>query len=101
MRKALYEMTDDIGRYLYMCLEHRHCAVCGKDAVVHHVDCVGMGNNRDDICHVGMHAIALCAVHHDAAHHDEIGLFKAHHVYGIKLDEYLVRILKLGVITHE
>ena len=28
------ERTDDIGRYLYYCLLHKKCAICGKDGAV-------------------------------------------------------------------
>lgn len=98
-RKPLYNMTDDIGSYLYMCLEHKKCAVCGRAAEVHHVDRIGMGNNRDEICHVGMLAVALCREHHEKAHINEAALFEDNHIYGIKLDGYLVNKLGLGVAT--
>jgi hypothetical protein len=96
-RKPLSEMTDDVGRYLYMCLEYRKCAVCGREAETHHVDRIGMGRNRNEMCHIGMSAIALCREHHDMAHTDEKKLFENNHVYGIKLDRYLVKKLQLGV----
>ena len=94
-KKPLLEHADDIGRYLYLCLEHRKCAVCNKRADVHHVDRVGMGFNRNKINHVGLRAIALCREHHQEAHQDEVKFFEKHKLYGIKLDEYLVKVLGL------
>ena len=46
-KDTLLNQTDDIGKYLYLCLEHRKCAICNKRADVHHVDVVGMGRNRE------------------------------------------------------
>lgn len=94
-RDSSLDRTDDIGKYLYLCLEYRKCAICNAPADVHHVDRVGMGGNRDKICHVGMRAIALCREHHNLAHTKEKQLFEEYHIYGIKLDEYLCKILNL------
>ncbi len=93
---SLLNRTDDIGKYLYLCLEYRKCAICNDPAQVHHVDRIGMGRDREKICHVGLKAIALCAKHHDEAHHDEKKMFEDYHVYGIKLDEYLCQRLNLN-----
>lgn len=95
-RDTLLNQTDDIGKYLYMCLEHRKCAICNDKAEVHHVDRVGAGRNRDEIVHIGMRAIALCHKHHMMAHQDEKGLFERYFVYGIKLDKYLCDRLNLN-----
>lgn len=95
-KDTLLNQTDDIGRYLYMCLEHRKCAICNKRAEVHHVDRVGMGRDREKIVHIGLKAIALCTEHHEEAHIREKELFEEFFVYGIKLDEYLCRCLNLN-----
>lgn len=94
-RGSLLNQTDDLGRYLYMCLEHRKCAICNKPAQVHHVDRIGMGRDRESIVHEGLNAIALCAEHHDQAHRGEAELFEHYHVHGIELDKYLCRCLNL------
>lgn len=99
-RDALLELTDDIGKYLYLCLYHRKCCICGQEAEVHHVDRVGMGRNRDEICHVGMRAMALCRGHHEQAHLRP-DFEKIYHVYGIKPDGLLVRRLGLGKRSRE
>lgn len=95
-KDTLLNQTDDIGKYLYLCLEHRKCAICNKRADVHHVDVVGMGRNREKIVHIGMRAIALCREHHEEAHQRQNELFAEHHIYGIKLDEYLCKCLSLN-----
>lgn len=94
-KDTLLNQTDDIGKYLYQCLEHRKCAICNAPAEVHHVDRVGMGRDREHIVHVGLKAIALCRHHHDMAHIDEKGLFEQFYIYGIKLDKYLCQRLRL------
>lgn len=98
-KDTLLNQTDDIGRYLYMCLEHRKCAICNAHAEVHHVDRIGMGRDREKIVHVGLNAIALCRKHHDMAHMDEKSLFEQYFVYGIKLDKYLCERLGLRTET--
>lgn len=94
-KDTLLNRTDDIGKYLYSCLEHRRCAVCNKPADVHHTTTVGMGRDREDIVHIGMEAIALCREHHIQAHQEGEAFFERYHIYGIKLDEYLCKILNL------
>ena len=89
--------TDDIDAYLYMCLYYRKCAVCGRAADVHHVtgSKIGMGADRDKAHHAGREAIALCRIHHNAAHSREREFFEENHIYGIKLDETLCERLNL------
>lgn len=95
-KDTLLNQTDDIGKYLYLCLEHRKCAICNKHAEVHHVERIGMGRNREKIVHIGLLAIALCPEHHDMAHIDEKALFEQYFIYGIKLDKYLCDRLNLN-----
>lgn len=92
---SLLDRTDDISKYLYLCLEHRKCAICNARAEVHHIDTVGMGNNRNSINHIGKEAIALCRKHHREAHTKGKQFLDDNHIYGIKLDEYLCKKLKL------
>ena len=95
-RDTLLNRTDDIGKYLYSCLEHRRCAVCNDKAEVHHTTAVGMGRDREEIVHIGMEAIALCRKHHQEAHTRGQAFFDDYHIYGIKLDEYLCEKLNLN-----
>ena len=94
-RDTLLNRTDDIGKYLYSCLEYRKCAICNAKADVHHIDTVGMGNNRNKIAHIGKEAIALCRKHHTEAHQQGKSFFEKWHIYGIKLDAYLCEKLNL------
>ena len=95
-KDTLLNLTDDIGKYLYMCLEHRKCAVCNKRAEVHHVDRIGMGRNREHMVHVGLRAVALCRDHHEEVHAtSESEFFDYYHIQGIKLDKYLCKKLSL------
>ena len=94
---SMLDRTDDIGKYLYICLEYRKCAVCNKRAEVHHVDRIGMGRDREHIVHAGLEAVALCREHHNEAHtQGEKEFFAKYHIYGIKLDEYLCERLNLN-----
>ncbi len=94
---TMLNRTEDIGRYLYTCLEYKKCAICNADAEVHHVDAIGMGRNRNTIIHQGMRAVALCRKHHREAHNMGFKSFSsAYHIYGIRLDKYLCDMLKLG-----
>jgi hypothetical protein len=95
-KDTLLNQTDDLERYLYLCLEHRKCAVCNGHADVHHVDRIGMGFDREKVVHVGLLAVALCRGHHETAHCNEKEFFAEKHIFGIRLDEYLCKRLRLN-----
>lgn len=68
-KEPLFALCEDIEKYVYQCLMRKQCAVCGKRrADLHHYDQVGMGNDRNEIVHVGMRVISLCREHHTTAH---------------------------------
>lgn len=96
-RDTMLNRTDDISHYLYSCLANRKCCICNEKAEVHHVEGsrIGMGFSRRKIDNEGRRAIALCRKCHSIAHNDEFGFFDKYHVYGIPLDKYLIRRLKL------
>lgn len=80
--------TDDIGRYLYFCIKHKKCAVCGIQGEIHHEDAIGMGNNRKTLDDSNYKKICLCRTHHTIAHQLGIERFKkSYKVYGIKVEE--------------
>ena len=56
-----------------------------------------MGFDREQIVHVGLRAVCLCRNHHVKAHENENKLFKDNHIFGIRLDEYLCRVLHLNM----
>lgn len=76
--------TDDIGRYLYCCIMHRKCAICGRDGEIHHEDAIGMGNDRKRVDDSDYRKICLCREHHTAAHQMGVKRFREmYKVYGI------------------
>ena len=76
--------TDDIGRYLYCCIRHKKCAICGKDGEIHHEDAIGMGNDRKRVDDSDYRKICLCREHHTAAHQMGVKRFREmYKVYGI------------------
>lgn len=80
--------TDDIGRYLYFCLKHKKCAICGLPGEIHHVDTIGMGRDRKQVNDSNYRKICLCRKHHTIAHTRGMdALEKMYHVYGIKFNE--------------
>ena len=88
LRESGLTRTDDTDAYLYMCIKHRKCALCGLKADLHHVDALGMGRDRskyDDSDHT---KIALCRRHHNEAHNTGWDTFSGkYHVYGILFDD--------------
>lgn len=91
--------TDDIDRYLYMCLKTRTCAITGrKGADIHHVlgSRIGMGRNRLRVDHGNLKLVALSREWHTRVHAEgEENIFKKFKIYGIKADRKLLRELKL------
>ena len=82
------ERTDDIGRYLYFCLMHKKCAVCGKPGEIHHEDAIGMGNDRTKVDDSNHKKICLFRLHHTIAHQKGVQAFtEAYKVYGIVIKE--------------
>lgn len=78
------ERADDIERYLWSCILHRRCAVCGRRGEIHHVDAIGMGRDRRRVDDSGHRKICLCREHHTEAH--KIGqpaFLEKYHVHGI------------------
>ena len=96
-KRPLLEYADDIDHYLYMCLIHKKCAVCGKKAELHHIDAVGMGNDRKKINHEGLQAISLCREHHTEYHTIGKAEFfeKYHFNKGIEIDKTICKIYNL------
>ncbi len=80
----LSDRTDDITAYLYQCMRHKKCAVCGKPGEIHHWDAVGMGHDRRHYDDSANRKICLCRMHHTIAHQKGVKDFERdYHVYGI------------------
>lgn len=77
--------TDDINAYLIQCIRHKRCCICGRPADIHHVDAIGMGNDRRNFDDSENEIIALCREHHTQAHSlGNVRFMERYKVYGIK-----------------
>lgn len=89
--KKGYEILPlNMEYYLFKCCATRHCCVCGKKADIHHVDVVGMGNNRHKINNTNRDFMALCREHHQEIH--QLG-------YKNFCNKYKVNSVKLNLET--
>lgn len=99
----LLNFVDDIADYVYGCLIHKKCCICGKKADLHHVDRVGMGRNRNEIIHEGMEVMPACREHHQEI--DNIGQDAFNEKYhipgGVIADKTICRIYKLKTRKEE
>lgn len=95
--EPLYQLSEDIPRYVWACLMNKRCAVCGRKAELHHVDAVGMGRNRKEICHIGMRALPLCREHHTEIH--AVGredFLKRYFLEPVRIDERVAKVYRLN-----
>lgn len=97
LKYSLLNYVDDIDNYVYMCLIHKKCCICGKKADLHHVDSIGMGNDRTEVQHERRKALSLCREHHTEIHAIGINSFleKYHINGGIPIDKTIMKIYKL------
>jgi hypothetical protein len=96
-KRPLLEYVDDIDHYVYMCLINKKCAVCGKKAELHHVDTIGMGNDRTEVQHEGREGMSLCREHHNEMHQiGKASFFEKYHFNnGVKIDKTILKIYGL------
>lgn len=95
-KRPLTEMCEDIQAAVYSAMMHKRCIVCGRKADLHHVDRVGMGNDRREICHIGMRALPLCREHHNEAHqHGDAALMGKYHLETVVIDEKIAKKYRL------
>lgn len=93
----LVSYCEDVTKYVYACLMHKRCAVCGKPCDLHHADRVGMGRSREAIDHIGMRCLPLCREHHQEAHRIGDGpLMDKYHLEAIPIDDKIKRLYSLG-----
>lgn len=99
LREPAKERTDDIEVYMLQSMRHRTCAICGKpNSDIHHIDAIGMGNDRTTTDHRGREMICLCREHHQRAH--QIGwptFSNVNHVEGAIPSDDIIR--ELGLMT--
>lgn len=85
---AALSRTDDIDKYLYGCIKHKRCCICGRNGETHHYDSIGMGNDRKTVDDSKYRKIQLCRKHHSEAHTIGRDTFeKKYHVYGVTYQE--------------
>ena len=95
-RVPLIENCEDIAAYVYACLMNKKCAVCGRHADLHHVDVVGMGRDRKEICHIGMRALPLCREHHTEIHSiGQEAFLRRYILEPVKIDERIADVYGL------
>lgn len=95
-RQPLVSLCEDIEKYIYACLIHKKCCVCGQAAELHHVQRVGMGRNRDDIFQIGMLVLPLCRKCHVACHSQPQEDFnKLYHLKPIPLTKEIAKVYGL------
>lgn len=97
-KEPLYGLCDDLERYTYACLMNKKCAVCGRNAEIHHCEgsTVGMGRNRKTMVHLGLELMPLCREHHRECHDIGQKAFNGkYHLQGIIADEKICK--KVGL----
>lgn len=93
-RIPLYEQCEDIGRYVYACLMHKTCCVCGKRADVHHLSGSRAGHGglqwreKDQ---TGAVVLPLCREHHVAAHNGEKEFLEKYHLEGVQFTREIAK----------
>ena len=97
LKFSLLEYVDDTKDYVYQCLIHKKCAICGKRADLHHIDAIGMGNDRNEVQHLGREVMSLCRVHHAEIHALGKSEFLSHYHLdgGIEADKTILKIYRL------
>lgn len=85
--------------YFYKCIVTRTCCSCGKlHADIHHIEAVGMGNNRRKIDNTNRHFMALCRTCHTIIHVEGYTEFTSKRkLRAIKLDTTTLKRLGLNV----
>lgn len=97
LKMPLLDVCDDVQKAVYACLMHKKCIICGKPCDLHHVDRVGMGRDRNDICHIGMECLPLCREHHIEAHqHGDQALIDRYHLETVTIDDKIAKLYKLS-----
>ena len=97
--KPLYELCEDIEQYMYQCLRHKTCLICGKHSDLHHCEgsTIGMGGDRKTMVHEGLEVMPLCREHHDECHQHGQSAFneKYHLPHGYILTAELCKLYGL------
>lgn len=83
----------------YMMTLKRYCIICGQRADIHHVDTIGMGQNRNKVSHIGKRALPLCRAHHNQIHNvGDKRFIDYYHLTPIVIDKKMEQFIKKGHI---
>lgn len=93
-RVPLYELCDDIERYVWATLMNKKCAVCGRKGELHHTPPLGMGADRTETPQLGMTAICLCREHHNQAHAHGEQFLADLHLVPVPIDKEIAKAHK-------
>lgn len=97
LQVPLVSVCDDVKQAVYACLMHKKCIVCGQKCDLHHVNRIGMGNDRRKVEHLGRLCLPLCRVHHVEVDHLGDRTFMAkYHLEPVEIDEKIAKLYKLG-----
>lgn len=101
----ILQFVDDIPSYMYACLVHKKCAICGKsNADMHHsTHKIGIGRDRNVVAQLGMDVQSLCRVHHDEAHTlGQKSFDEKYHLCSVPLEKSIAAIhgIKIGKETN-
>jgi hypothetical protein len=97
MKISPLEYCEDISKYVYACMINKRCCICGKPADLHHVDAIGMGNDRTEVIHIGRDALPLCRDHHVRLHEKGNKYFiETYHLQPVKIDKKIAKLYKLN-----
>lgn len=97
INQKIVVLAREVNNFLYLCLLHRKCAVCGSYADIHHHEnLVGMGMDRAKHNHEDSKYIALCRVHHNECHNIGHKTFEnKYKITAIKLNSKVIK--ELGI----
>lgn len=92
-KKPMLDYVDDIGDYVYSCLIHKKCAICGRHADLHHHKRIGSGRNREKIDQIGWPVQPLCRAHHIECHSMTQNEFdEKYHIIAVPLDKTMAKL---------
>lgn len=96
LKENKYNFTE---QQIYAMALKRVCAVCGMRSDLHHLDKIGMGNNRNKVSHLGRRILPLCRTHHNEIHNTgDIKFMEKYHLEPIIVDEKLDFFIKKGTL---
>jgi hypothetical protein len=96
-KEPLYQMCEDVEKYVYACLLNKKCCVCGKKADLHHVSTIGMGYNRNTKPQLGALVMPLCREHHMEYHSTGGTAFgEKYHVSPVPMDKRIAQRYKIS-----